>query len=66
MAGLQVWAAGGSGSLFRSTDGGNSWQRDKEFDSLAANLYSVKFMNNGKTGFVLGNDGIMLRYTGLA
>jgi len=62
----EVWAAGGSGSLFRSTDGGNSWQRDKEFDTLAANLYTVKFMNNGNTGFVLGNDGIMLRYTGLA
>jgi len=58
----EVWASGGSGSLFRSVDGGSSWQRDKEFDNLAANLYSVKFMNDGKTGFVLGNDGILLRY----
>jgi len=60
--GEEVWATGGSGSLFKSVDGGSSWKRAKEFDNLAANLYTVKFMNEGKNGFVLGNDGVLLRY----
>jgi photosystem II stability/assembly factor-like uncharacterized protein len=41
-------------------DGGKNWVRDKVADSIAANLYSVKFVND--KGFVLGNDGVLLRY----
>eukprot|EP00238_Polyblepharides_amylifera_P009833 CAMPEP_0196583562 /NCGR_PEP_ID=MMETSP1081-20130531/43904_1 /TAXON_ID=36882 /ORGANISM="Pyramimonas amylifera, Strain CCMP720" /LENGTH=416 /DNA_ID=CAMNT_0041904491 /DNA_START=99 /DNA_END=1349 /DNA_ORIENTATION=+ len=61
--GNEVWAAGGSGSLFKSVNNGDKWERIKDLDNVAANLYTVKFMNNGKTGFVLGNDGVLLRYT---
>jgi len=60
----EVWAAGGSGSLFVSTNQGQSWKREKATDDLAANLYTVKFVNGGKNGFVLGNDGVLLRYLG--
>lgn len=60
----EVWAAGGSGSLFVSTNQGESWKREKATDDLAANLYTVKFVNGGKNGFVLGNDGVLLRYLG--
>ncbi|KAJ7520787.1 hypothetical protein O6H91_19G022800 [Diphasiastrum complanatum] len=56
----EVWAAGGSGILLRTLDGGNTWKRDKVADSIAANLYSVKFIDD--KGFVLGNDGVLLRY----
>eukprot|EP00475_Leptophrys_vorax_P019856 TRINITY_DN27186_c0_g1_i1.p1 TRINITY_DN27186_c0_g1~~TRINITY_DN27186_c0_g1_i1.p1 ORF type:complete len:428 (+),score=24.17 TRINITY_DN27186_c0_g1_i1:59-1342(+) len=56
----EAWAAGGSGVLLKTTDGGKSWARDRGADNLAANLYSVKFING--TGFVLGNDGVLLRY----
>ncbi|QHO55639.1 Photosystem II stability/assembly factor [Arachis hypogaea] len=53
----------GSGILLRTTNGGKSWIRDKAADNIAANLYSVKFLDD-KKGFVLGNDGVLLRYLG--
>ena len=59
----EVWAVGGSGSLFRSADGGESWKRERAADELPGNLYNVKFMGSGE-GFVLGSDGILLRYIG--
>ncbi|CAL5050293.1 unnamed protein product [Urochloa decumbens] len=59
----EAWAAGGSGVLLKTTNGGKSWVRDKAADNIAANLYSVKFLDNTK-GFVLGNDGVLLRYLG--
>lgn len=59
----EAWAAGGSGILLRTADGGKSWIRDKAADNIAGNLYSVKFIDDRK-GFVLGNNGILLRYLG--
>ena len=56
------FACGGSGSLFKSEDGGKSWKRDRSTDSIAGNLYAVEF--EGNNGFILGNDGILLRYIG--
>lgn len=41
-------------------DGGQSWKREKAADSLAANLYEV-VLTPGGLGFVLGNDGVLLR-----
>eukprot|EP00878_Enallax_costatus_P025597 GHUV01027401.1.p2 GENE.GHUV01027401.1~~GHUV01027401.1.p2 ORF type:complete len:141 (+),score=37.53 GHUV01027401.1:872-1294(+) len=57
-----AYACGGSGSLFKSTDGGKSWKRDKATDNVAGNLYAIKFFKSN--GFILGNDGILLRYIG--
>lgn len=59
----EAWAAGGSGVLLRTNNGGKTWVRDKAADNIAANLYSVKFINDNQ-GFVLGNDGVLLRYLG--
>jgi len=59
----QAFACGGSGSLYRSEDGGKSWKRDKDTDDVAGNLYAIKFFPSGP-GFVLGNDAILLRYIG--
>lgn len=61
----EAWAAGGSGILLKTTDGGKNWARDKLADNIAANLYAVRFVNS-KQGFVLGNDKVLLRYRGLA
>ena len=60
-----AYACGGSGSLFKSADGGKSWKRDKATDNVAGNLYAIKFFPGGN-GFILGNDGILLRYIGSA
>ncbi|KAG2316763.1 hypothetical protein Bca52824_019885 [Brassica carinata] len=59
----EAWAAGGSGILLRTRNGGKSWNRDKAADNIAANLYAVKFVDD-KKGFVLGNNGVLLRYVG--
>ncbi|KXZ52071.1 hypothetical protein GPECTOR_10g1094 [Gonium pectorale] len=60
-----AFACGGSGSLYRSEDGGKSWKRDRSTDNVAGNLYAIKFFSS-QQGFVLGNDGILLRYTGVS
>lgn len=57
------YACGGSGSLFRTDNGGKSWKRDRSTDQVAGNLYAIKFTEQG-IGFILGNDGILLRYIG--
>eukprot|EP00244_Chara_vulgaris_P014837 TRINITY_DN955_c0_g1_i6.p1 TRINITY_DN955_c0_g1~~TRINITY_DN955_c0_g1_i6.p1 ORF type:complete len:476 (+),score=69.71 TRINITY_DN955_c0_g1_i6:478-1905(+) len=59
----QAFAAGGSGILLKTQDGGKTWSRDKTADDIAANLYAVRFVND-KQGFVLGNNGVLLRYIG--
>merc|ERR1719454_1542093 len=48
--GKNAWAVGGGGTIFASTDGGASWQKDKAADDLPSNLYKIKFF--GKDGYV--------------
>merc|ERR1712130_793811 len=38
------YACGGSGSLYKTEDGGLTWKRDKSVDDLAGNLYTIKFV----------------------
>jgi len=57
------YACGGSGSLYKTDDGGEYWKRDKSADNIAGNLYTVKFVSPD-SGFILGNNGILLRYVG--
>ena len=63
-----AFACGGSGSLYKSTDGGATWRRDRSADDVAGNLYAIKFSGPpaSRHGFILGNDGILLRYIGSA
>ncbi|KAK9820550.1 hypothetical protein WJX72_011574 [[Myrmecia] bisecta] len=61
--GSMGYACGGSGTLLKTEDGGKSWKRDRSTDQVAGNLYAVKFSPKGN-GFILGNDGILLRYIG--
>ena len=55
------FACGGSGSLYRTDDGGKSWKRDRATDNIEGNLYAIKWSPGGQ-GFILGNAGILLRY----
>lgn len=57
----ECYACGGSGSLFKSTDNGRSFKRLKGLDKVPGNLYAVTFTTQDQ-GFILGNDGILLRY----
>jgi len=58
--GKRAWAVGGGGTIFASTDGGATWQKDKAADDLPTNLYKVKFF--GDNGYVLGSNGVLLKY----
>lgn len=51
--------------MFKSEDGGRSFKRDRGLDQVPANLYAIEFVSP-RQGFVLGNDGILLRYIGPA
>lgn len=59
----EVWVAGGSGNLLCSFDGGKTWQKDQAVENVPSNFYRVVFINPDQ-GFVLGQQGILLRYTG--
>ena len=55
-----VWAVGGSGVIFESTDAGQNFKFNDNAKDIPGNLYRVKFF--GKNGFALGSDGVLLRY----
>ena len=60
----EVWAVGGGGTMYVSTDGGKAFKFDKSADNIPGNLYTIKFFDKD-SGFVLGSDGVLLKYTGL-
>lgn len=48
-----VFACGQNGVIFKTEDGGNSWQ--EKYSQEDCNWYRIKFIDNS-IGFVLGND----------
>jgi photosystem II stability/assembly factor-like uncharacterized protein len=59
----EIWAAGGSASLFVSTDGGQTWLKDQDVENVPSNFYRVIFFNP-EQGFILGQRGVLLKYQG--
>lgn len=57
----EVWVTGGSGNLLCSRDGGKTWLKDRAVEEVPGNFYRVVFLNPEK-GFVLGQDGVLLKY----
>ena len=57
----EIWVAGGSGSLLQSTDGGKTWQKDREVEDVPSNFDKIVFLNANQ-GFILGQRGTLLRY----
>ncbi|MDZ8025937.1 MAG: photosynthesis system II assembly factor Ycf48 [Nostoc sp. DedQUE01] len=57
----EIWIGGGSGNLLQSTDGGKTWQKDREVEEVAANLYKIVFFQP-EQGFVIGDRGVLLKY----
>ena len=59
----EMWAACGGGTLYKSLDGGKTWSKDNDTGKVPGNLYKIKFFG-AKQGFVLGSNGILLKYQG--
>ncbi|ARV62210.1 photosystem II assembly protein [Nostocales cyanobacterium HT-58-2] len=57
----EIWVSGGSGNLLRSSDGGKTWEKDRDVESVPANFYKIVFLNPEK-GFVIGDRGVLLKY----
>lgn len=57
----EVWVGGGSGNLIVSQDGGKTWSKDREVESVPSNLDKIVFISPDK-GFILGQRGNLLRY----
>lgn len=61
----EVWAVGGSNTMYVSTDGGKKFTFDKSANDFPGNLYNVKFFPKfGNSGWALGSNGTLLRFTG--
>ena len=61
----EVWAVGGSNTMYVSMDAGKKFTFDKSANSIPGNLYNVKFFKEyGNMGWALGSSGLLLRYTG--
>jgi photosystem II stability/assembly factor-like uncharacterized protein len=57
----ELWISGGSANLLYSPDGGETWLKDRDVENLPSNFYRVVFLNADQ-GFILGQDGVLLRY----
>ncbi|MEH2192252.1 MAG: photosynthesis system II assembly factor Ycf48 [Nostoc sp.] len=57
----EIWIGGGSGNLLRSGDGGKTWEKDREVEEVAANLYKIVFLQP-EQGFIIGDRGVLLKY----
>jgi photosystem II stability/assembly factor-like uncharacterized protein len=61
----EVWAVGGSNTMYVSKDGGKNFVFDKSADNIPGNLYRIKFFKEfGNKGFALGSNGLLLKYVG--
>jgi photosystem II stability/assembly factor-like uncharacterized protein len=57
----ELWISGGSANLLYSPDGGETWLKDRAVENVPSNFYRIVFLNPSK-GFILGQDGVLLRY----
>jgi photosystem II stability/assembly factor-like uncharacterized protein len=57
----EIWVAGGSGNLLYSNDGGQTWQKDRAVEDVPSNFYKIVF-DSPERGFILGQEGNLLRY----
>jgi len=61
----EVWAVGGSNTMYVSFDGGKKFAFDKSANNIPGNLYNVKFFKEyGNMGWALGSNGLLLNYSG--
>jgi photosystem II stability/assembly factor-like uncharacterized protein len=56
-----IWVSGGSGNVLHSADGGKTWEKDRDVETVAANFYKIVFFEPEK-GFIIGDRGVLLKY----
>lgn len=62
----EVWAVGGSNTMYVSNDGGKNFKFDKSGNDIPGNLYNVKFFKEfNNAGWALGSNGLLLKYVGV-
>nr|AIU44631.1 hypothetical protein [Cyanophora paradoxa] len=60
----EIWVSGGSGILLSSQDSGTTWKKETSTENIPSNFYKISFIDK-QVGFVLGNQGTLLRYVSL-
>jgi len=61
----EVWAVGGSNTMYVSFDNGKNFSFDKSANAIPGNLYNVKFFKEfSNQGWALGSNGLLLKYVG--
>jgi len=61
----EVWAVGGSNTMYVSKDNGKNFNFDKSANNIPGNLYNVKFFSEfNNMGWALGSSGLLLKYKG--
>ncbi|MFN0102298.1 MAG: YCF48-related protein [Bryobacteraceae bacterium] len=55
--GQRAWAAGDSGSVFRSTNSGSTWTQ--KVTSIEGTLFAITFHEDGRRGWAVGRGGIV-------
>ena len=61
----EVWAVGGSNTMYVSKDNGKNFVFDKSANNIPGNLYNVKFFPEfDNAGWALGSNGLLLKYVG--
>lgn len=58
-----LWVVGGGATVIHSPNGGQTWEQAQKLGNIPANFYVIKFSDPSK-GFILGQNGALLRYTG--
>ncbi len=62
----KCYVVGTEGALLTSTDGGQNWERRaiaERGDLSWFDLYSIRFANDGQTGWIGGESGLILKTT---
>jgi photosystem II stability/assembly factor-like uncharacterized protein len=61
----ELWVCGYNGSIFRSTNGGQSWEKQRNGNSLANKKYHLLdiYFKDSNNGWAVGEDGLVIRTT---
>lgn len=60
--GSEIWVCGIAGSIYRSTNGGTSWEKLRNGNSLANKRYALKdiWFADSRNGWAVGEEGLVI------